>query len=290
MARDQSSQDQPSAPGPHREPEGATAAPAPVAPAPGSGWVHGETGAAQPPSRRLPWVLVAMLTVLSLGLAGLLAQQSAELGRLRSQASERPGAPASSAVASQDPALVSLLQKLPRRQADDPLAQGAVDAPVVMIVWSDFRCPFCSVWSRETHPQLKGYVDSGSLRIEHRDLVLFGDQSMATAVAARAAGEQGRFWQFSDAVHAAAPTSGHPKITAADLESFARQAGVKDLARWKADSKDPAISAAVDKDVAEARQLGLSGTPFFVINTTPLSGAQPLEVFQQTLEANGAHR
>lgn len=269
-------------------------------PGPGTGWQHGE----QPTQRRgssaqLPWVLVAMLSVLSLGLAGMLVQQFSELNRLRDQAaapaaSTSPGASAPAASASVDTAqqaeAQAVMKRLPRRQANDPLAQGPVDAPVVMVVWSDFRCPFCSVWARQTHPQLKPYVDSGSLRIEYRDLVLFGEQSMDTAIAARAAGNQGRFWQFSDAVHAVAPTSGHPDITPAKLTAFAKQAGVPDMAKWQADCKAAATRQAVEKDTTEAQQLGMSGTPFFVINTTPLSGAQPVDVFTRTLEQNGAHR
>ncbi|GAA1389763.1 DsbA family protein [Luteococcus peritonei] len=295
MDAHQSPDQPPMAADPDAQPTGSTAAGHGSGGGPGSGWLHGESAPAPAARRpqRLPWVLVAMLTVLSLGLMGLLAQQSNELSRLRGQRAGQPASgsatPAASAQASQNPEAVAVMKKLPRRLADDPTAEGPANAPVVMIVWSDFRCPFCSVWARETYPKLKPYVASGSLRIEHRDLVLFGDQSMETAEAARAAGKQGRFWQFSDAVHAAAPTSGHPEITEKDLEGFARKAGVTDLARWRADRKASATRAAVQKDVDEARQLGLSGTPFFIINTTPLSGAQPLEVFTQTLEANGAH-
>lgn len=269
---------------------------------PGQGWVQGsdraETGKGRS-AARLPWVLTAMLAALSLVLGSLLVAQNNELQSLRRMNEQTP-TPAPAASATQQapqqtrstpaPEAVAAMKKLPRRVKDDPTALGKVDAPVTMIVWSDYRCPFCSVWARDTFPQLKPYVDSGSLRIEHRDLVLFGEQSMDAAVAARAAGQQGKFWEFSHAVHAAAPTSGHPDITAADLKAFAQQAGVPDLARFTADSTSASLKASVEKDVAEARQLGLTGTPFFVINTTPLSGAQPLQVFTQTLEANGAHK
>ena len=179
---------------------------------------------------------------------------------------------------------VETMKKLPRRTEGDPLAVGKVDAPVVMVEWSDFRCPFCSVWSRDTLPQLKPYIDSGSLRIEHRDLVLFGEQSQLTAQAGRAAGNQGKFWEFDAAVHAAAPTSGHPDITKADLIAFAQKAGVPDIAKFTTDMTSAESVQAVNKDI------GLSGTPFFVINTTPMSGAQPLATFVQTIEANGGHK
>src|SRR5699024_10549139 len=65
-----------------------------------------------------------------------------------------------------------------RRDEADPLAMGAVDAPVVMVEYADFRCPFCGVFARDVQPELiSRYVDEGILRIEWRDLPIFGDQS-----------------------------------------------------------------------------------------------------------------
>lgn len=61
-----------------------------------------------------------------------------------------------------------------RRIADDPTALGAVDAPVVMVEYSDYRCPFCGLFARDPLPVLvEKYVDSGELRIEWRDLPVF---------------------------------------------------------------------------------------------------------------------
>ncbi|WP_420176062.1 DsbA family protein [Luteococcus sp. OSA5] len=271
---------------------------------PGQGWKHGADEPVATPSNRLPWVLVAMLSALSLLLGGVLLAQNSELKQLRNQASSATPAPADSsqgsgqaqqpsqtqAQPSQNPAAIAAMKKLPRRDPKDPTAMGKVDAPVVMIEWSDFRCPFCSVWTRETLPELQPYIDSGSLRIEHRDLVLFGEESMNAAMAARAAGNQGKFWEFSTALHKVAPTSGHPTIKQADLERFAKQAGVPDMAKFTKDSTSATTRAAIDKDIEEARSLGLSGTPFFVVNTTPLSGAQPAEVFSQVIEQNGGKK
>lgn len=277
--------------------------PSPEQPTPTSdGWLRPEQMREdRAPSTRLPWVLVAMLSALSIGLAGILFAQSQELSRVRADLAARPSAAATpdqatsaapTATAPNTPSAeaVELMKKLPHRKDGDPLAMGKVDAPVVMVTWSDYRCPFCSVWERTTFKQLKPYVDSGSLRIEHRDLVLFGDQSLNAAKAGRAAGEQGKFWEFYSAVHEVAPTSGHPDISEADLYAFAEKAGVTDMAKFKKDYKSAAIAAAVTKDTTEGRQIGITGTPFFVINTTPLSGAQPLEVFTQVLEGYGAKK
>ena len=104
------------------------------------------------------------------------------------------------------------LLDLPRREADDPMAKGDVDAPVVIMEFADYRCPFCASWGRDVQPELQDLIDDGTVRIEFRDRVLFGEDSEATALAARAAGEQGMYWEYHDAVYAAAPDSGHPDM------------------------------------------------------------------------------
>src|SRR5699024_8338091 len=84
-----------------------------------------------------------------------------------------------------------------RRDADDPMAIGDVDAPVVLSEFIDMRCPFCAVVSRDIMPKLiEEYVDTGKVRIEFHDLVFYGDQSEQAAVAARAAGEQDKYFEF----------------------------------------------------------------------------------------------
>lgn len=250
-------------------------------------------------SSALPWVLLGVMSMIAALLAGLLIAQSGELSRLRAESSDAPTsatAPSTTEATTPadsipqpvtDPDGVEILDSLPRRVAGDPLAMGEVDAPVVLIIWSDFRCPFCSQWERETLPQLLPYVESGSVRIEHRDLVLFEEQSQRTAVAARAAGEQGKFWEFSAAVAAAAPTSGHPDIDDAALVAFAEEAGVADIAQFQKDLDSAELDKAVTDDTTLGQGIGLTSTPFFVVNRTPISGAQPLNVFEQVIESNG---
>lgn len=175
---------------------------------------------------------------------------------------------------------------LARRTANDPLAKGRADAPVVLVEYSDFACPFCAVWARQQQPVLvQKYVDAGVLRIEYRDLVIFGEKSKRAALAGRAAAAQGRFWQFHDTLFAASPTSGHPDLTDAVLTRFAQQAGVADMARFAKDMNDPALAAAVDKDTQEATRLGARSTPTFVINGVPVVGAQPIDQFTQVIDA-----
>ena len=176
--------------------------------------------------------------------------------------------------------------KLERRISGDPMALGAVDAPVVMIEYSDYRCPFCGVYARKTQPEIiQKYVGSGQLRIEWRDLPVLGEASVNAAVAARAAGEQGLFWEFNQAVYAGAPEKGKAELSEAELLKFAQKAGVPDLAKFSADSKSPELLALVKADLSEGTALGLNSTPTFVINNEAIPGAQPMEVFSEVIDA-----
>lgn len=197
-------------------------------------------------------------------------------------------APATQAAPS---APLGTLGDLARRQPGDPMAQGSVTAPVTFIEFADFRCPFCAQFARTTEPQLvEKYVKNGVLRIEWRDMPIFGEQSMAAARAGRAAAAQDRFWPFVTAVYQAAPPKGHPDLTPAALRGFAQQAGVPDLARFDADAASTAFDAAINDDLQIANRFGISSTPAFSVHGTPVLGAQPPEVFFTLIDNLAAGR
>src|SRR5699024_1107092 len=89
-----------------------------------------------------------------------------------------------------------------RRYPDDPLAIGGLDAPVGLVVYSDFQCGFCALWSVQTLPEMLEFVDAVELRIDWCDVSLFGEASNRAALAAYAAGEQGEYLAFSRALFA----------------------------------------------------------------------------------------
>lgn len=175
---------------------------------------------------------------------------------------------------------------LARRIDGDPTALGSIDAPVVLVEYADYRCPFCGVFARDTMPLLvKEYVDSGQLRIEWRDFPVFGDESVAAAIAGRAAGEQGKFWEFHEVLFANAPERGHPELPRERLIEIATEIEVADIDRFTADLDNPELATAVGVDQAEAAAIGVTSTPIFLINDTPVSGAQPADVFREIIDA-----
>lgn len=176
-----------------------------------------------------------------------------------------------------------------RRDADDPMAIGDVDAPVVLLEWMDFRCPYCGQWNREVLPDvIRDYVEGGLVRIEFQDVAYFGEESMAAAAAARAAGEQGRYVEFMDAFYAAAPSvtgaDGHPSVSDDFLDEVARTAGVEDLDRFAADRVSPELAEQVTASMARAEELQVESVPFFVAGRSALSGAQPTETMSNFLD------
>lgn len=176
------------------------------------------------------------------------------------------------------------LLDLPRRDAADPMAKGDVDAPVVIMEFADYRCPFCASWGRDVQPALQDLIDDGTVRLEFRDRILFGEESEATALAARAAGEQGMYWEYHDAIYAAAPDSGHPDMPREKLLGFAEEIDIPDLEKFEADLDSPELREAMQADQEQGESLGVRSTPTFLVNTVALVGAQPEQVFRQAIE------
>ena len=175
--------------------------------------------------------------------------------------------------------------QIERRTEGDPMAVGALDAPIVLSEWIDFRCPFCAVYSRDTLPAiLDEYVETGKVRLEIHDVAFFGEESERAAVAARAAGEQGKYLEFVRAVYDASPESGHPELPPEQLIALAQVAGVPDIARFEADMQRADLAQAVRDSTAQAQQLGVNSVPFFAVNGQAISGAQPIATFRQFLD------
>ncbi len=175
-----------------------------------------------------------------------------------------------------------------RRDADDSAAIGNVDAPVVITEWTDPRCPFCAHFHTEILPELqKKYVDSGKVRFEFITVAFFGEQSAAAGAAMEAAGKQGKYREYADALYAAAPEKGHPDLPEETLVKFAETAGVSDIERFRTDMNDSALIDAVSSATAEAQQqYGIPAVPFFASSDgeSALRGAQPVENFSEFID------
>ena len=170
----------------------------------------------------------------------------------------------------------------------DAMALGDPDAPVVMVSYSEFQCPFCGRYARETEPELVDrFVDTGVLRIEWRDFPYLGEESVVAAMAARAAAEQGEFWSFHDRLFADQPPPNSGRLTTTFLEGIAAELGL-DVEQFRRDMNAAETMSAIDADFDEALSVGVNGTPAFMINGEPVFGAQPTSVFVDVIERAAA--
>lgn len=228
-------------------------------------------------------VLLAVVAVFLLVVV-LAGNRTSQFGSDEAAVAEPGAAPADTQDAAEGEQDQGMLSHI-RADADDPLAIGDIDAPVVMSEWTDYRCPFCAVFANDTLPTLiTEYVDKGKLRIEFHDVYFFGEDSKAAAIAARAAAAQGYYLPYIQALYAAAPESGHPDLPREKLIEFAREAGVPNLEQFTEDLDSPTLAAEVDQSQQQAVGWGINSVPFFVIGDQALSGAQPLDVFQQVID------
>ncbi|MGE5288811.1 MAG: DsbA family protein [Micromonosporaceae bacterium] len=160
------------------------------------------------------------------------------------------------------------------------LTLGRADAPVTMVEFGDYQCTNCGEFARVTEPALvRKYVDTGVVRLVWRDFPWVDAQSLTAAAAARAAGMQGKFWQYHDYLFAHQSADEHSGLlTRAYLRSVARRLSLN-MTAFDRDAVSPALTAAVRADDMFGQQLGVPGTPAFLINGRPLFGAQPLSAF-----------
>ena len=152
---------------------------------------------------------------------------------------------------------------------------GPGDAPVTIVAWSDYACAYCN--------RVQGALDHlarlypGQLRSVHRTLPLDDDNTLA-AEAAMAADAQGRFLPMNDRLYALGG-----RVDRATVELVARELGL-DMLRFRADLDTRRYRPRIALDVADARRLGIAGTPMFFVNGRPLHGNQSVQSFVEVVE------
>jgi protein-disulfide isomerase len=154
---------------------------------------------------------------------------------------------------------------------------GPASAPVTLVVFSDFACPYCAR-AVDTLDALEArYGDELRIAFKNRPLPMH-ERAPQLARAALAANEQGRFWELHDLLFDGART--HQKV---DVEKAAEQLGL-DVRRFRTDLADPRLAERVEADNAEAVRLDVRGTPTFFVNGRRVTGAQPVTVFRELID------
>jgi protein-disulfide isomerase len=177
----------------------------------------------------------------------------------------------------------------PAANADEqPGILGSADAPVTIVEYSDYQCPYCRRHVMQTMPQIqKAYIDTGKIRYIFKDFPLdFHPNASKAAEAARCAGAQGAFWAMHDRLF---DSQGEwsPLEQSSALDTFVSYAQDMELdtSAFRTCLETGQFAAQIARDVQEGRQAGVEGTPSFLIDAQLVPGAYPFERFEQIIEA-----
>lgn len=192
------------------------------------------------------------------------------------------------AMAPQPAAAPALPEKVQMHVGNGWHAIGRADAPVTLVEFADFQCPFCKKFHTDAYSELKkNYIDTGKVRFISRDLPLeFHPFALKAAEAARCAGDQDKYWELRDALYSnAAPPSDDIINRAVEALSLDKVAFQSCLASEK-------YRADVQKDASDAATLQISGTPTFVLAKSAkdnldglrIVGAQPFASFDAAIQ------
>ncbi len=158
-------------------------------------------------------------------------------------------------------------------------SKGAKEAKVVIIEFSDFQCLFCALVQPTLDQVMELYGDRVRLVYRHFPLTKIHPYALKAAVAAEAAGNQGKFWEMHDKLY-----QNQEKLTVDDLGRYAQELGL-DMERFNKDLDSPELEKKVLTDKEDGLKAGVKGTPAFFINGTYISGNQPFEKFKELIEA-----
>lgn len=173
----------------------------------------------------------------------------------------------------------------------DTYAQGSNSAPVTLVEFTDYQCPYCNKFHEKTFPKLiSDLVQTGKVRFISRDLPLdFHPHAFPAARATRCAGDQKKYWQMRHLL-----SSNPRKLSRPSLLNYAQKLKLN-IGRFRACLKSRKHDSAINKDLTDARRAGITGTPGFIIGHTPrrgsrffrgtiISGVHPYKFFEEWVD------
>ena len=170
--------------------------------------------------------------------------------------------------------------KAPKVAVDIPAhspTKGPANAPVTIVEFSEFQCPFCSRGANTVRDVLKEYEGKVRVVFRHKPLDFHKEAPLASE-ASMAANEQGKFWEYHDKLFA-----NQKALFRSDLDKYAQEVGL-DLEKFKSALDSRKYKSVVQQDEAYGGKIGVGGTPTFFINGRKLVGAQPITEFKKVID------
>lgn len=160
---------------------------------------------------------------------------------------------------------------------------GPKEAPITIVEFADFQCPYCSMVVPTVTEIMKKY--NGKVRLVFKNFPLsFHDQAMNAAIAAECAQDQGKYWQMHDKLF-----ENHSHLNAALYEKLAGDLKL-DVNKFKACLADQKVKAHIESELNYGQTLGITATPAFYINGVQLMGALPKEEFEKVIDEELSHK
>jgi protein-disulfide isomerase len=166
---------------------------------------------------------------------------------------------------------------------------GDPNAPVIMVEYSDYQCPFCKRWNDETEKLIEEtYVATGKVYFTYIPYgpngQYIGPESKDAAMAAFCAGDQGKFWDYHDMLFANQTGENVGDFTAKRLVAFADALGLN-MSQFRSCFNGNKFADTLNQGLEQGKQAQIGGTPSFLINGSLIEGALPFSAFQQKIEA-----
>ncbi len=161
----------------------------------------------------------------------------------------------------------------------DAPSRGPADAPVVVVEYSDFQCPYCKRASQTLKRLLERFPKEVRLVFKNHPLPRLHPHAELAAEAALAAGAQGKFWEMHDLLFAF-----QPALSRADIDTYAQSLGL-DMVRFNYDLSSGRFRERVAREAREVLSLGITGVPAVFVNGKYIKGAKPLSVYVAAVQA-----
>lgn len=162
---------------------------------------------------------------------------------------------------------------------------GNADAPVTVVEFGDFQCPFCERYFKNNEPaMISEYVDTGKVKFVWKDYAFLGQESTWSAQAARCAGDQGKFWQYHNYLYNHQGSENSGAFSTANLKKFAVAVGLN-TGNFNTCLDSGKYASAVSDSTKYGSSIGVSGTPATFVNGTLIVGAVPYANIKSVIES-----
>jgi len=163
--------------------------------------------------------------------------------------------------------------------------RGDPHAPVTIIEFADFQCPYCGRFFAQTEPQIdKTYIQSGKVRFGYFGFAFLGQESNWAAEAVECAADQNKFWEYHDTLYSSQSGENQGTFNKDNLKKFAKDLGL-DNSAFNECLDSGKYTQLIQEESSKASSIGVRSTPTFLINGQAIVGAQPFEIFQQTIDS-----